>query len=205
MNKKIFVFFLNYILLNIFYSNLLSCKVTEEGSAPSLVLDTPSVTPTPPPPTNLTKEQELDLMVAEFKTKYNVTFTFVPGFKPSSYMNGGSGGSTTTVGVCEYYSDGSKKVHMNEDWWPTASTLSKKILVYHELGHCAFNRNHNTNIFSGGRPYSIMYPILDPVVAYYSSNVAYYDNELSQFMGQSEIEWPVRFATNADGLCDESN
>ena len=55
-------------------------------------------------------------------------------------MNGGNS-SLTVIGVCEVYSDGSKQVHMNQDWWSLNNTSqnAKKILVYHELGHCFFN------------------------------------------------------------------
>lgn len=182
-----------------------SCNdLKKTGSAPSLVEETPVVTPTPDPAPAVpqTKEEELAQLVSEFRTRYSATFSYEIGFKPASYMSSG-GGSTTTVGVCEVYSDGSKKIHMNQDWWPTANVLSKKVLTFHELGHCYFQRAHDTRIYSGGRPYSMMNPILDPVIAYYQAYETYYLNELQNPMALTIQTYPITYKTNSDGTCLE--
>ncbi len=194
MQKLIFefsIYLISFVFLN-------SCGLKKDGSAPSMVISSPSIAPATPPTTQ-TKEEELATLVVEFKTTYAANFIFVPDFKPASYMNSGGGG-TTTVGVCEVYSDGSKQVHMNQDWWPTAAALAKKILVFHELGHCFFNRMHDSRMYSGGRPYSIMNPIIDPVVAFFNANVTYYTNELANPIAL-QINEPVRFMTFIDGTC----
>jgi hypothetical protein len=174
------------IILSVLLLALTSCKVNE-GEAPANTETPATPTPTTPPstpstdPLTGTKEEQLTALINQFKADYSATWTtIVLGFKPSSYMNSG-GGSTTTVGVCEVYSDGSKKVWMNQEWWEQSSTtdLAKKVLLYHELGHCHFQRGHDTRTYSGGRPYSMMYPILDPVVANYNSFTSYYIAELA--------------------------
>lgn len=173
------------LIIMCLFIGLTGCKV-KDGSAPSETT-TPTTTPTPSVPatdpiTGGTKEDELNALTARFKSDYSANWSNITiGFKPSTYMNSGGGGGTTTVGVCEVYSDGSKKVWMNEDWWTNSSTtaISKKVLYYHEMGHCYFNRAHDTRTYAGGRPYSMMYPILDPVVAYYNSFTSYYISELA--------------------------
>ncbi len=187
----------------IFLLNLFSaCNTKNSGSAPSMTTDLPSTT-APAPASPLTKEQEMAALIQEFKTTYSASFTFLTDFKPAIYMNSG-GGSTTTVGVCEVYSDGSKQVHFNQEWWPTAASLAKKILVFHELGHCFFNRAHDTRLYSGARPYSIMYPNIDPVVTYFDSYTNYYITELQNPIALNTIQYPITFSTTADGLCSEN-
>lgn len=171
-----------FVLNCIFF--VLGCKDLKEGEAPgSNIPTTPSTPSTPttdPIGTPTTPQGELNALEASFKSDYaGATWTFPVGFKPSSYMNGGSGG--TVIGVCELYSDGSKKVWFNEDWWggSSSTTNSKKILYYHELGHCYFNRNHDSRTYPNGKPYSIMNPIIDPVLFYWNTgSSAYYISEL---------------------------
>lgn len=196
--KYIFNYLLTLLLLNLFFS----CETKKTGSAPSMATDSPSTT-APAPAEPITKEQEMLLLVQNFKTTYSASFTFLTDFKPGSSMNSG-GGSTTIVGVCEVYSDGSKQVHFNQDWWPTATALAKKILVFHELGHCFFQRGHDTRLYSGVRPYSIMYPILDPVLTYFDSYTNYYITELQNPIALDTIEYPITFSTTADGLCSDN-
>jgi hypothetical protein len=163
--------------------------------------ETPVVVPSPDPLPILpqTKEEELAQLVLEFQTRYNATFNFIIDFKPASYMN--SGPTTTVVGVCEVYSDGSKKIFMNQDWWPTTNSLMKKVLTFHELGHCYFNRSHDNRTFPTTRPYSIMYPYIDPVAYYFLAFEEYYLNEMENSTALSIPSYPITFKTNADGTC----
>ena len=176
--KKILILFVTLSLTTFF----LGCKDLKEGEAPSATTPTTPTTPTVDPiATPTTPQGELNALEASFKADYTgATWVFPVGFKPSSYMNGGSGG--TVIGVCELYSDGSKKVWFNEDWWAlsSSSTNAKKILYYHELGHCYFNRNHDSRTYSNGRPYSLMNPIIDPVLFYWNLGYSnYYISELA--------------------------
>lgn len=180
---------------------LTSCKDLKEGQAPSET-PTPSTpsTPTVNPITPSTPQDELNALETSFKADYSgATWVFPVGFKPSSYMNGGGGG--TVIGVCELYSDGSKKVWFNSDWWGQSGTSAnaKKVLYYHELGHCYFNRNHDSRTYSNGRPYSIMNPVIDPVLFYYNLGYsAYYISELANSsLGGS--------MTTLAGTTDDSN
>jgi hypothetical protein len=193
-------FIFKHVLI-IFLLNLITaCNTKNTGSAPSITTDSPSTT-TPDPVTPLTKEQELNQLIQEFKTTYTANFSFLTDFKPNAYLNPSGG---TTVGVCEVYSDGSKQIHFNQDWWPTTNSLAKKILVFHELGHCYFNRGHDTRLYPDGHPYSIMNPVIDPVVSFFSANTAYYINELKNPVALNTVQYPITFSTTIDGLCFEN-
>ncbi len=191
-----------YILLLVVAATATSCsEINRKGYAPSLTADLPSTVPNPVPTIPTTKEEELAQLVLEFKTHYNASFNYVIDFKPSSYMN--SGGGSTTVGVCEVYSDGSKQIHFNENWWPTVTAVSKKIITFHELGHCFFNRAHDNRAYSGGRPYSLMNAFIDPLVLYFPQYTNYYLNELQSPIALSVPSYPITFKTNSDGECSE--
>jgi hypothetical protein len=40
--------------------------------------------------------------------------------------------------------------------WNAMSSVSKRSLVFHELGHCVLNRKHNDDLYPDGCPKSIM-------------------------------------------------
>lgn len=67
------------------------------------------------------------------------------------------------AGQCERYSDGSRLIRIDYDYWQDLPDSARVELVYHELGHCVFNREHDTRTDTdkNGRvcPHSIMYPV----------------------------------------------
>ena len=46
-------------------------------------------------------------------------------------------------GVCFVYSSGEKEIIIRKSWWDGASGLARESLIFHELGHCALNRDHH--------------------------------------------------------------
>lgn len=61
-----------------------------------------------------------------------------------------------TVGECMKYSDGHRQIEVDPDYWEYLDPQSRTVLIYHELGHCVFNRLHNWDTFADGCPLSIM-------------------------------------------------
>lgn len=59
------------------------------------------------------------------------------------------------AGVCLVYSNGYKEIQINKDAWDYYSYEQKEQLVYHELGHCVFNKDHD-NTLRKNCPNSIM-------------------------------------------------
>jgi hypothetical protein len=48
------------------------------------------------------------------------------------------------------------KVQILKSYWDNLNDNDKELLMYHELGHCLLNREHNEIILSDGSPKSIM-------------------------------------------------
>lgn len=63
-------------------------------------------------------------------------------------------------GVCRTISDGSIEVELNTSEWEKFDAIERKILVFHELGHCVLRRDHNDllgTIDGAKRPISLMH------------------------------------------------
>lgn len=65
------------------------------------------------------------------------------------------------VGVCvsDQIENGYRKISIKAQYWDTASPIQKRVLMFHELGHCALNRGHNEERVNC-RNVSTMFPIL---------------------------------------------
>lgn len=48
-------------------------------------------------------------------------------------------------GVCHEYSDGLKEIIIRKEWWDSESESSRRLMIFHELGHCSLGRDHNDN------------------------------------------------------------
>jgi hypothetical protein len=95
---------------------------------------TPLGNPTPNP--TLTDLQEF---VDRFEDEFNVVVNM-----PVSFSD------TKSAGVCYYGSH----VEINESYWYGISDLQKEQLIFHELGHCVFNRRHTNNVNKEGFMFS---------------------------------------------------
>lgn len=170
------------------------------GQAPTGVGGSPTTDP-------VTETGDLQALVQNFEQTYNVSVNYSVGFETASYMNGGNS-SVTVIGVCEIYSNGYQRVLINQDWWATSSATAdaKKVLVFHELGHCQFRRAHDTRTYAGGRPYSIMYPMIDAIMPYYLAGYQnYYINELVNPIAGAPTFKTQLSLTYADGSCQTFN
>ena len=90
------------------------------------------------------------------------------------------------VGRCYYafYIEGPKKgerinlnIEIDPIYWNEASDTEKEVLLFHEMGHCVLNKEHNETVLTDfNMPKSIMYPYVfnNP----YSRYRDYYVNEL---------------------------
>jgi len=156
---------------------------------------------TTPQPPAVVQNEMLMSFVEDFETRYNIEVAYTVRFD-TDRVTGGSSSAGTTVGVCRIYSNPSyREIIINENWWNSASTASRKILMFHELGHCTFERDHDcqtvaqsgpevtcstqntpgnfTPASGSNRPLSMMYPTINPIVTWYTFGFdAYYEQEL---------------------------
>lgn len=130
---------------------------------------------------------EIQSYVSQFEARYHTTVPYLVDFDTAS-DTGSQTTNGTTVGVCKVWSDGYKEVRINRTWWNSQADITRKVLIFHELGHCSFNRVHDTRTepMTGvpaefaNRPLSMMYPTINPIVYYYRQPqyTDYYENEL---------------------------
>ncbi len=64
--------------------------------------------------------------------------------------------SGSTVGMCQFSSNGKNKVQLSTSDWKNGSDTFREMLMFHELGHCLLGRGHKNTKHSSGRPESIM-------------------------------------------------
>lgn len=94
--------------------------------------------------------------------------------------------ASPTIGVCTRWTSGERQIVIDRTYWnnPYTSDKAKMGLIFHELGHCALNREHNNTTFyyygshiAGDVPYSLM-----NMYNFYSNNYveleSHYINEL---------------------------
>lgn len=65
--------------------------------------------------------------------------------------------SPGNVGECHYLYP-KHTVKINKKFWDNSSDAIKKIIIYHELGHCMLYKGHNSELNSINQPISIMHP-----------------------------------------------
>ncbi len=72
-------------------------------------------------------------------------------------------------------------IKVSKKKWKQLDELSRKLVLYHEWGHCTLRRDHVTEEYNYGMltcPESIMYPYIDPSVKCYNISPQWYDREL---------------------------
>jgi hypothetical protein len=118
-------------------------------------------------------KQYVDLFEMEQDVNVNIDIQFNEMYFP-------------TIGKCYYafYIDGpheSERLNLNVEidpiFWQEATDTEKEVLIFHELGHCVLNRDHDESIIAEYEiPKSIMYPVIFD--SPYKNNRRYYVDEL---------------------------
>ncbi len=60
------------------------------------------------------------------------------------------------VGQCYSYSDNSKEIIIDENYWRDLNDMDKEYIMLHELGHCVLDRDHLNSKDQNGNCISIM-------------------------------------------------
>lgn len=162
---------------------------------------------------------ELEAIIQKFekiyKTKINFTITFVN----DSDINPSKGG-VSFAGQCQRIEGGGvdkRQVVINKDWWnqQTDYPQFKELVVFHELGHCYFLREHDDTMLENGYPRSIMKSSVNQFLYVYSWFYEYYLTELNAGADLTVLnpENPTEFSSqkiiinsfNANGECGHSH
>lgn len=76
-------------------------------------------------------------------------------------------------GRCDTDENGDPEVVVSESLWPELGDMARKVVVYHELGHCVLHRAHTESRDAVGLPVSLMYPSLVPPIVFKHRQDAY--------------------------------
>lgn len=91
-------------------------------------------------------------------------------------INFGTPENESFDGVCYTYADGSKEIIIRKSFWDSAGVIQKRVLVFHELGHCALGRSHdNETMAHSGSTYktSMMNEVIPSSMHYLSAETEY--------------------------------
>jgi hypothetical protein len=94
--------------------------------------------------------------------------------------------------------------------------IDRKVLIFHELGHCSLNRPHDSRKGDGvsypsNMPLSMMFPTINPISQYYAAGYNdYYEQELydglvSIFEGSAYQTLSMQYSTLGDSHGDTSS
>jgi hypothetical protein len=81
-----------------------------------------------------------------------------------------------TIGKCTRWSIGERQIEIDQAYWqdPTTTENEKISLIFHELGHCDLNRNHDESLRQDGYPKSLMCPY----------NLSFFDEESEYYYAE---------------------
>lgn len=181
-------------------------KLGDENYAPS---------PNQPTPNIDEINSELDTYVNQFEQRYGLTVSY-PVLFDTGTKTGSSSNSGIIIGLCEVWSNGDRFIYINQSWFSnsTTSITAKKILIFHELGHCSFDRDHDSRKYSNGMPYSIMYPTINPIIPFFNTTYEnYFLTELQNpgtsgtlsFMTQSSQPFTLKVYSFTESSCLEDH
>ena len=109
--------------------------------------------------------------VKDFESFYGVKINNVP----IGYDN-----NTNLAGYCTTYTfSGLKEIGINQKTFNKYTDEQKRMLIFHELAHCVWNKHHNTKFLEDGCPESIMFPSIFSTYCY-NQHEQHYLNELNK-------------------------
>ncbi len=118
-------------------------------------------------------EEEFIPHVDKFKAKYKIDFHILIEWAPLDEK---------TMGVCYSWTDGHREIKIDTVKWSGLTYEGQEQLLFHELGHCILNLDHDDHTMDMGGwkkiPVSIMYPYAFGNMKYYAEFADYYYDQL---------------------------
>jgi hypothetical protein len=130
--------------------------------------------------TNSFVEKEIEQYVEKFNLLYNTKVNIEITFKDLK---------DSIAGICYYYGSGSSMnyIEIDKEIFSNYNDLGREELIFHELGHCIFDREHSDQRMNSkgySVPDSIMYPYTFGDSWYYEQNLTHYYDELEKNKGK---------------------
>ncbi len=98
--------------------------------------------------------------------------------------------STITIGVCNY-KPGNNYVVIDEEEWKDSPVMLREQLIFHELGHCELDRDHNNTRWRDYVPVSVMneHQLYESVYSKYRDSYIYELFNPGQWPINEEESW----------------
>ena len=157
------------LIMKTLYIALVAMGLVSACGAPSVKRDSNG---------NPIRDPRVEAIVKEFEADYNLDIAYLP----ISLVNKLDTENPRTVGLCynNVASPRDSYIEIRRSYWEDeANEYDKKTLIYHELGHCVFDRRHKEDKDANGCPVSYMYPSVVSAFCI-AINPAHYINELGQ-------------------------
>lgn len=91
-------------------------------------------------------------------------------------VNFGDTGNPDFDGVCIMYSNGTREVLIKKEWWDNRGVTSKEMMIFHELGHCRLDKDHDNEtvpVEHGTVKVSLMNSVLPSATTYIQYKAGY--------------------------------
>lgn len=139
-----------------------------------------------------TTDSTFSSYVAAFEAEAKVTTSdpsFVVGDIP---INFGTPENNNFQGVCYIYSDGTREIIVRANWWQSATDDDKESLIFHELGHCRLDREHDNSQTPTHDKASLMHEVIVRGLTFQKHRSAY----VNELFTQDKTTITNSFATN---------
>lgn len=89
------------------------------------------------------------------------------------------------IGLC-VKTAGQLSIYVSRRHWNSYDSQQREMLIFHELGHCALNLEHDQSLDSEGVPNDLMYPVNFDSLYYYKYRKFYLDHMFSKITKRDE-------------------
>jgi hypothetical protein len=122
----------------------------------------------------------MESLVSKFEEEFNVSVYYTVYFVPLLQKS--------EAGQCVKWNNGERYVQIDPAYFQQISVSRREQLVYHELGHCSLNLNHDPNMISFANVFaSSQWPesIMNPT-SFNDSQAQVYEMERSYYINQMQ-------------------
>jgi hypothetical protein len=93
--------------------------------------------------------------IEEYYSRFESYYGVDPSYVSAGFIDKIEG-EESIVAVCKSWTSGHREILIEKGYWNQLNDYGREELVFHELGHCVFNRGHDNSTYQDGCPASIM-------------------------------------------------
>jgi hypothetical protein len=89
------------------------------------------------------QDPELVLYLNQFEDMTGLGFTGRTIFSTRAFLQGYG---ADVIALCVKYTSGEQEIYLDEEFWEQGAETWKQEVLFHELGHCVLNRDHDDTL-----------------------------------------------------------